>query len=522
MMSFQSGSRFVALAGALIPLSACVVGPDFSPPIAITADRSTYVDTAEQTRNGLPTVVGTSPAPTTVEWWRTFRDPVLSRLEARVADENLDVRTATLRVAESRAQVASTASALLPTLNGTAADYRQQFSRNGSQGLLTSAFSSGSSGGSGASGGSSEPSGVKTLFGGFNNYSVGFDAAWELDIWGHVARQLEASEAQLDQNADMRRDTLVSSMAELARDYISLRGSQEQLRIERENLKVAEEIVEVSEDRMAKGLVTGLDVKSSIAQAASIRAQVPMNQQQEAQQINAIGLLLAVPPRGLSHELSRVRPVPLNPPRIPVGLPSELARRRPDVRVAEAQLHAATANIGVAIAEFYPSVRLNADPTFQALEPRNLFKGSSFQEMQIGPSITLPIFQGGKLKSNLVLQEKRQQEAAIAYHRAVLSAWNDVVNQLTAYKSEQLRREALRDQVDNAKQALALARARYDQGVLDINTVLTDAQSVISAQQQYAQSTTNVSIDLVGLYKALGGGWEEIYPASSLVVEQAR
>ena len=311
---------------------------------------------------------------------------------------------------------------------------------------------------------------------------------------------------------ESRRDTLVSSLAELARDYINLRGTQTLIRITRDNLKVEEEILNVTKVRQEKGLVTGLDVEQAASQVESVKAQIPQLQQQEVQGINTISLLLDEPPLGLSRELIAARSVPPNPPRVPVGLPSELARRRPDIRMAEAQLHAAVANIGVAIAEFYPSVRLNADPTFQALEPRNLFKGTSLQYMQVGPSITVPIFQGGRLKAQLTLQEKRQQEAAIAYHKTVLSAWHDVVNALTAYRSEQQRRDRLRAQVDHARQALVLARSRYEQGVADFTTLLQNAQTVLSAEQQLAQSTTNVSIDLVALYKALGGGWELTYP----------
>ena len=352
----------------------------------------------------------------------------------------------------------------------------------------------------------------KQISTGFNNYTVGFDASWELDLWGHVARQVEAADATIAADADMRRDTLVSSLAELARDYVQLRGTQSLIRIAKDNLKVEEEILKVTQVRQEKGLVTGLDTESAAAQVESVKAQIPQLEQQEVQGINAISLLLDEPPLGLSSELIGARAVPSNPPRVPIGLPSELARRRPDIRMAEAQLHAAVANVGVAIAEFYPSVRLNGSPTLQALEPKDLFKGTSLQYMNIGPSVTLPIFEGGRLKSNLVLQEKRQQEAAIAYHRAVLSAWHDVVNALTAYKTEQVRRERLKDQVAHARAALVLARSRYDQGVAEFTTLLDDARTVLVAEQSLAQSTTNVSVDLIALYKALGGGWELTYP----------
>ena len=495
----------------MVALAGCV-GPNFAPPVPVTAASSSFLDTGKPVASPVKILAGASGAPTEVQWWHTFHDAELSRLEARVADQNLDVRTATLRLAESRAQRASTAAAELPTVSGTASDYREQFSKNGLFALIPlngigsqipAQYQSSLSG---------VENGANRLTNGFNVYSVGFDASWELDLWGHVARQVEAADAQLVANAEMRRDTLVSSLAELARDYVNLRGTQAQIKIAQDNIKVEQEILDVTRTRMDKGLVTGLDVESAASQVESVKAQVPQLQSQVIQGINAISLLLDEPPLGLSSELVGARAIPPSPPRIPVGLPSELARRRPDIRMAEAQLHAATANIGVAIAEFYPSVRLNGSPTLQAIEPRNIFKGSSLQYMNVGPSVTLPIFEGGRLKANLVMQEKAQQEAAVAYHKAVLSAWHDVVNTLTAYKTEQVRREHLRAQVEHAKQALMLARSRYEQGVADITTLLDDARTVLSAEQQLAQSQTNVSVDLIALFKALGGGWEETYP----------
>ncbi len=503
----------MTLATCALALLAGCVGPNFAPPVPVTAASGNFLDTGKSTASPVKILSGATGAPTDVQWWHTFHDAELSRLEARVADQNLDVKTATLRLAESRAQRASTAAAELPTLGGNASDYHEAFSKNG----LISLIPLNGLGSTqvpqqyqGALSGISQ--GGNHITSGFNNYTVGFDASWEIDLWGHVARQVEAADAQLVANAEMRRDTLVSSLAELARDYVNLRGTQAQIKIAQDNIKVEEEILAVTRTRMEKGLVTGLDTESAAAQVESVKAQVPTLQTQVVQGINAISLLLDEPPLGLSGELVGVRAIPPSPPRIPVGLPSELARRRPDIRMAEAQLHAATANIGVAIAEFYPTVTLNGSPTLQALEPRNIFKGSSLQYMNVGPSVTLPIFEGGKLKANLVMQEKAQQEAAVAYHKAVLSAWHDIVNTLTAYKTEQVRREHLKAQTEHAKQALVLARSRYEQGVADITTLLTDAQTVLSAEQQLAQSQTNVSIDLIALFKALGGGWEETYP----------
>ncbi len=493
----------IALSAALAGCTG--VGPDFVAPRALLPS----ISFLEAGRSGPGQVVGkTTTAPIDAQWWQAFHDPVLSALESRVADQNLDVRTATLRLAQSRAQRSVTAAAELPTLNGTAQYQRELLSQNG----LVSLIPAGALGGGGAAGGGAA-GGAATS--GFNQpisiYNVGFDASWEIDVWGHVRRQIEAADANLDASAEQRRDVLVSSLAEVARNYVQLRGTQTLMRIARDNIAVDKEILGVAKVRQEKGLTTGLDTESAAAQVASVEAQLPQLEQQEIQQINAIGLLLDEPPLALAKKLTAVRPVPANPPRIPVGLPTELARRRPDIRMAEAQLHMATANIGVAVAEFYPSLRFNGTPTLQALDAKNLFKGSSLNYV-LGPSITIPIFEGGRLKSSLVLREHQQQEAAVSYHKTVLQAWHDVVNAMTAYRTEQQRQAKLKEQVAHARAALVLARSRYSDGVADFTTLLSNAQTVLSAEQQFAQSTANVSINLVALYKALGGGWELTYP----------
>ena len=212
------------------------------------------------------------------------------------------------------------------------------------------------------------------------------------------------------------------------------------------------------------------------------------------------------------EDQAEVLPIPPVPPRVPIGVPSDLILRRPDVRRAEADLHAAVAQIGVAEAQFFPTVTIMGDPSFNALEANKVFRGSSLQYMGVGPSISIPIFDGGRLKSNLVLQEARQQESAIAYQKAVLQAWHDVVNALVALKGDQGRRERLQRQVVDARQALTLARARYTQGVDTFTTVLQNSQTVLGAEMNLSQATAGISTDFVALYKALGGGWETTFP----------
>jgi len=483
-----SRRRITALIAPLLA-AGCSVGPNFVPPnpqlpeTSFTGDKSLAGSDARL------------PRPTDPAWWAVFRDPTLTDLERRVADANLDVRTATIRLAQSRFQRGVTAAAQFPSINGDAKYTRELYSQNGIVSLLSGLLPAGSSFNPGA----------------INDYNVGFDASWELDLWGKVRRQVEAADAQVDQVADQRRDALVSSLAELARDYIQLRGVQMQIKILNDNLKVDRDILQLVQERQQRGLQNGLDVENAAAQVENVRAQLPMLQQQESQYINAISLLLDEPPGTLQSELRRPRLVPPAPPRVPLGIPSELARRRPDIRAAEAQLHAATADIGVAVGAFYPSVQLNGTVGFDALDIKNLWKGSSLQ-YTLGPSVTLPIFAGGRLKSTLELRDAQQQEAAITYHKTVLQAWHDVVNALVAYRLEQTRRARLKAQAEHSRQALALARNRYSDGVTEFLSVLDAERSLLQAEQQHATSTTNVSLNLVQLFKALGGGWESTFP----------
>jgi outer membrane protein TolC len=217
-----------------------------------------------------------------------------------------------------------------------------------------------------------------------------------------------------------------------------------------------------------------------------------------------------MPPSSLNGELGGGRALRL-PARVPLGLPSELARRRPDIREAEDQLHTATANIGVAIASFYPKFQLNGQVVLDSLQFSSLYNASSLQ-YTAGPSVTLPIFDGARLKSTLALSHAQQAEAAITYHRTVLQAWHEVINTTAALRLEQIRRGRLRAQLDHTRAALDLSRSRYNDGVADFITVLDAERSLLLNEQQYAQSTTNVALDLVTLFKSLGGGWEQSLP----------
>ena len=478
--------NMLAAIGCSALIAGCAVGPDFVQPDSNLPEASFQGDKGQHVSDAH------LPAPTDPLWWRVFRDPILTGLEQQVAAANLDVRTATIRLAESRFQRGVAAAALFPSLNGDAKYTRELYSANGIVGLIAPLAGPGFS------------------IGAINDYNTGFDASWELDLWGKVRRQVEAADAQVDQAADQRRDALVSSLAELARDYIQLRGVQAQIKIANDNLKVDRDILTLAQQRQQRGVQNGLDVENAAAQVEGVRAQIPQLQQEESQDINALSLLLDQPPGALRSALG-TQASRTGPPRIPLGIPSELARRRPDIRAAEDQLHAATATIGVAVGDFYPSVQLNGTVGFDALDISNLYKSNSLQ-YNFGPSVSLPIFAGGRLHSTLELREAQQQEAAVSYRKTVLQAWHDVVNALVAHRLEMIRRARLRSQAEHARAALDLARARYNEGVSEFLPVLDAERTLLQADQQYATSTTNVALDLVQLFKALGGGWETEFP----------
>jgi NodT family efflux transporter outer membrane factor (OMF) lipoprotein len=493
--------RVVLAASTILALGGCTVGPNFQAP-SWASPNSWFAGPREKVSPEPSEPVATAVDP---NWWTLFHDPELTALERHVAAENLEVRVATSRLAESRAQLGMARASEFPALNANASYARQKASNIGEFASAPDAL--GANGASGNYVGGFHGANL----GAFDVYQAGFDASWELDLWGGVQRSVESATASVVAAAEARRGALLSSMAEVARDYIGLRGVQTQLHIARDNVHTAEQSLQLTQQRAAGGVTTDLDVANASAQLRSTMAEIPRLEQQEAAEINALSFLLGQPPNALRGELAEAKPVPPVPPRVPVGFPSELARRRPDVAQAEAQLHAATATVGVAVAAFYPSVTLSGSIGLQSLQPWRFFNLNA-RQYAVGPGITIPIFEGGQLKSTLHLREAQQEEAAVFYQKTVLQAWHDVDNALTAYQTEQARRDQLVLAVAQNQRALDLAQSRYQEGVSDFLTVLVAETSLLSSQQQLADSTTTVSANLVALYKALGGGWETDLP----------
>lgn len=499
--------RGLAVATALV-LGGCTVGPNFTPP---------HWANPASWRFGEARVVHPEPsraveAPVDVAWWNLFHDRQLTELERQVAARNFDVETATVQLAEARAQLGIARSPLFPNIGANGSYTREKAANTGLFSLLSSAGTGTTAGlqANGAFGNTTLAPSIPNIPP-FDLYQYGFDASWEVDLWGQVRRAVESARASVVASADARRAALISALAEVARDYVDLRGTQQQLRITRENVSTAQQGLRLTQERAAAGVTTDLDVANASAQLRTTAAQIPTLQQQEHQEINALSFLLAEPPNALAAELATPRPVPPVPPRVPVGFPAELVRRRPDIREAEARLHAATANIGVAVAAFYPQITLNGSFGFQSLQFGQLWNWGA-RNYALGPGISLPIFEGGELRQTVLLRKAQAQESAVNWARTVLNAWHEVDNALDAYRREQQRRDQLIQAVADNRRALALAQSRYQEGVADFLSVLTAEQNLLATELQLATSTTTVSTNLVALYLALGGGWEKTFP----------
>jgi NodT family efflux transporter outer membrane factor (OMF) lipoprotein len=487
-------------------LSACTMGPNFQHPALQTPALWPNAPLAAEADATHSVAV---PEPVDPLWWNSFGDPILTELVTRAISSNLDIKVAAARVAESRAQLGQAKADAFPTLNGNASYTRELQSADGVIGLLGG---SGSPSATDTNGLGGRQGGVPTQSTGsalppFNLFQYGFDASWELDLWGRVRRTAENASATVDAQNEARHDAIVSTAAEVARDYLNLRGTQEKLRITRENLAFARRTVQLTNERAMHGLATDLDVANSQSQAESNAADIPQEEQQEAKLINAIGVLLGEYPQALAAQLTPASAVPMAPPRVPIGLSSELARRRPDIREAEAQLHAATASIGAAKADFFPKITLSGSVAIQATQFTNLGSWGA-RSYSAGPSLSIPIFEGGRLRATLALREAQQQEAAISYRKTVLSAFQEVDDALTGFASEQRRRDRLDASVQASRRALDIANKRYVRGLSNYLDVLTAQKALLTSEQQWVDSTATVSTDLVALYKALGGGWD--------------
>ncbi len=487
---------FFALPLALL-LSACTVGPNYAPPEETPPDAwFEFLNVpAPTTSTTGPTsrpasVLSAAPAP--IAWWMSFHDRTLDDLIVRGVRSNLDLRRAQARIREARAQRRVTAADEYPNVN---VDGSYRHSRSSLAGF-------GGGGGAAGSGGGTPVQSAE-----IDLYQAGFDASWEIDVFGRVRRSVEAADADIAAAVEDRRDTLVSLLAEVARNYVELRGFQQQGRIARENLVAQQQTLDVTRTRLERGLATDLDVARAQAQVSTTASQLPTFDAQARQAAHRLAVLLGQQPQALAKELLTDAAIPLPPPSVPIGVPAELLRRRPDIRRAERQLAAATARVGVATADLYPRFILTGSLGLQSTDFGSLFNYAS-RVYSIGPSISWPLFDAGRIRANIDVTDARQEQALLVYQQAVLAGFRDVEDALVAYTRELARRNTLAQAAQANQRATDLASELWTAGRTDFLSVLQAQRDLFQSQDALVQSDRLVSSNLIALYKALGGGWQ--------------
>lgn len=469
-------------AGLLLVAVGCTVGPNYQRP-----DLSIPPTWKEARESGVDT-----RSAELAQWWTAFNDPLLNSLVERAVRSNLDVRLAEARIREARALQAVTAAGAWPTIDVSGSYTRSRISKNA---LSLPSPTGGAP--SAVPGGDLEHDLFKT----------GFDASWEIDLFGGVRRSVEAAEANVDASVEDRRDALVTLLGDVANDYIDLRGFQRRLAVAHASLKSQEEILDLTRVRFRAGLANDLEVAQAEAQVATTAAQIPTLESSLRRAAYRLDVLLGLEPGALSAELSSEAPIPALPPEVLVGLPSELLRRRPDIRRAERQLAAATAQIGAATADLFPKFLLTGSGGLQSFSASDWFtSGSRF--WSVGPTVRWPIFDAGRIRANVEVRNAQQEQALRRYEKTVLTALQEVESSLVNYSKEQARYRSLVEAVTANRRAVEMANELYLRGLGDFLNVLDAQRSLLLAESDQARSEATMASNLVSLYKALGGGWK--------------
>ncbi len=414
-------------------------------------------------------------------WWEILDDPILTQLEQKAVQGNLDLQTAFSRLSQARLNRGINQSGLFPTLDASAQTQRQRSSES-----------------------------MQTGYGGKIQdwYMAAFDSSWELDLFGGIRRSVQAAQAEFEAGRADLQDVLTSLMAEVALNYIEIRTYQHRLLITRDNIEIQEKTYKLNSSRYKAGLVDELAVQQSLRNLEQSRSQVAALENGLRAAKNRLAVLLGLTPGALAEELSPIKPIPGIPPQLAVGIPAEAMRRRPDIRRAERRLAAQTARIGVATAELYPKFRLFGTIGLEALDLESDFFDARSRFWNIGPGVSWNIFHGRALRLNIELQSEKQRESLIHYKSSVLRAQEEIENALTAYAKEQIREEFLEKAVSAAKRTEWLARDRYKAGLADFYNVLDAQRSLLELEDELTRSKGQVASNLARLYKALGGGWQ--------------
>jgi outer membrane protein TolC len=492
-----------------LALTACAaVGPDYHEPMPVAPA------TLSDWHGGSAELLDTALRNNGAQAYVRFDDAVLRTLQARALDANHDIRSAALHFAQSRAQRNASASEQGPQLGARAGATRQRSSENGTSTRLINVIAP-----------DNREMLINTLSDPFSVYSAGFDASWELDLWGRVRRSVEAADAHMAEASSVLRDVQLAVAVEVARNYYEARAAQRQQALLRADIAAASELQELVQIRARAGLATDLDVERQNGLLAELRARLPGTLEQEAQAINRLTLLTGAAPGALQAELQAVPSgttsgtaaadavggavaialdAPFgHTPDLALGITSDVVARRPDIQSAEARLHAATARIGVAKADLYPRITLGLSLGLESLTGGKFGDWGS-RQWSVGPSLSLPLFDNGRRRATVELRELEQQEAAVNYQKTVLRAWHEVDDALNAYTAERQRQQQLKAREDSSRTALQLSTSRFRQGLSDALPVLDAQRNLLAAQRDRIQGEATLTLRLLGICKAAG------------------
>ncbi|MGP9811314.1 efflux transporter outer membrane subunit [Rhodopseudomonas sp. NSM] len=454
-------------------LSGCAVGPDYIVP---------GIELPTTWGNARPTK--TPPAiPQLSEWWRRLNDPLLNRLIEEAVQGNLDVASAKARIREARATRRQAVGALFPTLDGYGSATRNQISTSTTSG---------------------EAAATTTTY---NQFQAGFDSSWELDIFGANRRNVEATTYGVDAAEDDLRATLLTLVGDVASYYTQARGYQARIALARRTAASQRETAALTQRKFDAGSASAVDVAKASAQAASTEANIPTFEISYAESVNRLGVLLGREPTALAPLLARVKPIPAPRLPLPKGIPADVLVMRPDVRKAERQLAQYTALIGKAEAALYPSVSLTGSVSTTALKVGDLGKNSTIG-WSFGPTLSVPIFNGGQLRAAVQIGEAQRDQYYVAWRAAVLSALEDVENAIVSLSQQRKRVGNLSESARRYAEAARLSRSLYETGSSSFLDVLDAERSLYTAEDSLLDTRVSVATSYVALAKGLGGGWD--------------
>lgn len=456
------------------------VGPNYCPPTANVGE--TWIEATDPRLRGA--------GPENACWWTAFGDPTLNQLVAQASEQNLTLKTAGLRIMEARAERGIAAGNLFPQQQEATAQYsRNAMSKNA---YPFNFFP------------------LPKYY--YDNWSVGTDLAWELDFWGRFRRAVEAADAQLDAQVEGYDNVLVLLQAEVATNYIQMRAYEERLELARKNVELQQETLRIVALREKQGLVTELDVQQATTNLGATESLIPILQNGHRRAQNRLCILMAEPPHLLAQRLGSPGSIPVPPQEVIVGIPAELLRRRPDVRQAERLAAAQSARIGIAESEFYPHIAITGTIGLQAEKASQLFDSSSLVGA-IGPGIRWNILNYGRIRNNVRAEDARFQQAVVSYQDVVLRANEEVENGIVGFLSEQDRVKSLDKSTRAATRSVEIAMRQYEKGVISYQPLLDSERALVQQQDSLTESRGLVGINLVAVYKALGGGWQARLPS---------